>query len=67
MQNLDWWAAYLGLQQLVGYKVKVDGEYAGTIRMALGGPVELFFMIEDDSKIIYIDAMKDPARIDIIE
>ena len=66
MQNLDWFRTYTVLQQLKGYKVKVDGTYNGVITDILGGPLEIFFMVDIGSEILFINAT-DPNRIDLQE
>jgi hypothetical protein len=66
MQEIDWHRTYSVLQQIVGYKVKVDGEHDGIIRGIFGGPLELFFMIGVGDKVIYVDST-EPNRIDLLD
>jgi len=66
MEEIDWYRDLNALASLVGIKVKIDGnEPAGRMLMVFGGPEELFYMIQVEDKLVYID-VKDSHSIDLI-
>ena len=66
MDNIEWHRTYSLLKQMVGYKVIIDGTYNGVVSAILGGPIEIFFLVDVGDNVMFIDT-SDTNRIDFLE